>query len=178
MGSTMRCVISFLLLFLVCGQANSYIEEKIRDLISDMPNHPLNRDSEKLDRFVVNVLSAEHKTGVPWEIIVAVAYRESSLMMNKVGKLGEVGYMQIHGAAISYCREKIGKRPRVKKSRRNNLLCGALWIQKSMDICKTDSFLNGLSMYATGKVCKPKYDGRLRWIINRRLSIARRLGYK
>jgi hypothetical protein len=72
-------------------------------LILLAPNHPLNKDERLLGRVSAICEVAGLKYDIPPTLVALWAYRESSLRLGRVGKLGEIGVCQAHGKALREC---------------------------------------------------------------------------
>jgi hypothetical protein len=79
------------------------LEAFILALLILNPRHELNRDPELLTKVATYAIEAGNKYDIEPSLIIYWAYRESSLKIDAVGKLGEVGYCQAHGKAKKTC---------------------------------------------------------------------------
>jgi len=149
------------------------VQKSIKYLLRNSKQHVLNRSEETLNRFSEAILQASAKSQVPWEVITGISYCESTFRTKTRGKVGEIGLMQLHGVAWTYC-EKMENREIDKHSVEDQFICGGHWFKHAMSKCKS-SVEQGLSMYITGKVCKPEKGGDLNFRVKRRMGIIRKL---
>lgn len=75
----------------------------ILSLIVLTPNHELNKDPEQLEHVAGYFAGAGARYDIEPSLVAYWAYRESSLRVDLVGSLGEVGYAQAHGQARRTC---------------------------------------------------------------------------
>jgi hypothetical protein len=138
------------IILLVPLNVKADIQSEILKLIEDTPNHPLNKDRALLEEVSNTFLEISEEQNIPWELLISIAYYESAFRRVKVGKLGERGYMQIHGVAIPFCEDKIGRKS--NRDIHDNILCGAIWLNYCISLCD-GSYKQGLSRYMTGRKC-------------------------
>jgi|LSQX01.2.fsa_nt_gb hypothetical protein len=138
------------------------VADKIRSLVETNPRHPMN-ESEHSDELAREILRAANSTeNVEPELILTMAFCESTLRTTARGGLGEVGIMQIHGVAKRGCD---------METRQGQLNCGAKFLQESYNIC--GSWEGSLTRYATGK-CKSD-KSRVKWLVNYRIKMWEKL---
>jgi len=113
-------------------------------LIICCPNHELNRDPVLRSEVAGYFEAAGRQYDVPPTLLVYWYYRESSLTTGVIGKLGEVGYAQVHGIARRTC-EDGGYDP---TTRRGGIYCGAMLMDEGRRYCGT--LERGLVWYASG----------------------------
>ncbi|MDC1299971.1 transglycosylase SLT domain-containing protein [bacterium] len=151
----------------------SSIKHCIKFLIKDSPRHSLNRNKSKLQHFAESILLTSYLySDVHWAVILGIAYTESTLRPKIRGDIGERGVMQVHGAAWQHCRERLSRLD--KTNIEHQLICGTLWFSHMSDLCDGSTF-QGMSMYMTGKICKPKKNGKLYSQVSRRLRIIKKI---
>lgn len=144
--------------------ANTMIAYKVRMF----PGNPMNDASKR--SVVSRLIGYEaRKRSLPVALVVAISYRESSFRRSAIGFKGkEIGYMQVHPlTAKSFgCRSM--------DTAGGQIECGCIVLKAGLDKCVT---LHGaVSYYASRRgVCKPKKNGKLDWVVNDRLRIAKRL---
>jgi hypothetical protein len=113
-------------------------------LIACCPRHELNRDPVLLAEVAGYFEAAGARYDVPPTLLVYYYYREASLRIDLLGKLGEVGLPQVHGVTRRRC-EDAGYDP---TTWRGGIYCGALLIDDSRRFC--GSLERGLVRYASG----------------------------
>ena len=104
--------------------------DKIAELDGSIP-------PQRRERLALVFAEASSETGVPSSLLVAVAWREShfriSVEEGRVrGRLGEVGLMQIHGAALQFRPQNCG---RDLPSARCQIFTGARYLAHLRDAC-------------------------------------------
>lgn len=125
------------------------------------PKHPLNNDEKELNELVQNIEFVADKYTIDASLIAYFAFMESSLKFGKTGKLGEIGYGQIHGKAGEICK-KVNYDINNKKG---NLLCMGMLIDMGIRYC--GSIEKGLTWYACGN-CKgsPRTQKKIKFRLN------------
>ncbi|NIQ96019.1 MAG: lytic transglycosylase domain-containing protein [Desulfuromonadales bacterium] len=104
----------------------------ILDLVeADMMRHPFGH-LDPLDPLLIGV----------------VISTESAWDSKALGKLGELGFMQVHGPARGGFSEQDLRRPE------NQLAAGIRFLRKAVDLCEGD-LPGGLNLYQTGRACRP-----------------------
>jgi len=171
-------VLVFSLCFSSVVKAETLDEDKVSaaivKLLHKVPNHKLRKNTEYRKEFSKAILDAAGKAGVPAALVLATAYRESTLRTNLVGAIGERGVMQLHGKAQwQYCR-KVENRKINRKDYKDQLICGAHWLRYSIDICD-GTYYQGISSYMTKNTCKPKKGSKLSRIVLSRLKLMQRI---
>ena len=160
-----EAVILAVLFVAICADSAWPSEDPLRaavaGLVAPAPNHRLRKQSE-LTAFVSDVRTVEHETEIDAYTIAGLAYLESSLRLDVTGSRGEIGLMQVFGAARVGCdlTTQIGQ-----------LRCGATWLRKCRDLCGDDRGM--LTMYATGE-CRTRKE-RIKRLIKYRLAFVARL---
>lgn len=160
-----EAVILSVLFVAICADRAWPSEDPLRaavaGLVSPAPNHRLRKQSE-LTAFVADVRTIERETEIDAYTIAGIAYLESSLRLDVTGSRGEIGLMQVFGAARVGCdlTTQIGQ-----------LRCGATWLRKCLDLCGDDRGM--LTMYATGE-CWTRKE-RIKRLIKYRISFIERL---
>ena len=169
-----------LTLVILCFPINAFCsnledaKDAIKNFISNMPAHPLNKDDKKLTEVARYFLEEDFRTNIDWELLVVIAYRESSFKRKAKGKRGERGVMQINKDAIVYCKKKLGRKIDVY-SYRDNILCGAMWFKRGMEECN-NTIKQGLAKYSSRHTCNPKNGtDRLKYAVRSRLRQYRKL---
>lgn len=144
----------------------STIETIILALIICCPRHELNRDAELRAEVAGYFEEAGAEYDLDPSLLVYWAYRESSLRLGRVGKLGEVGYCQAHGKARKTC-VAAGYDP---ETRSGGAMCLGLLMDMGRRRC--GSLEKGAVWYATGS-CRGSEKSRKK--IKQRLKAWRRL---
>lgn len=106
---------------------------------------------------LIDADARKHPGAAPMDHIlvgVTIAY-ESSWDHEVIGKLGERGYMQIHGLAAGKYDEDDLNDPV------NQLDAGIRYLRRAMDLCPGD-LRGALTMYGTGNRCRP-YAQFVKW---------------
>ncbi len=122
------------------------VERAIKHLLKDAPGRKLSRDPERQTELAKDILESSRAYRVPPLLTLAVAFRESSLKMNAVGKIQEKGIMQVHGRAARGCE---------LKTQRGQIDCGVKYLRGRYDKCGGKRWYNAFSAYASGS-CKPQ----------------------
>ena len=135
------------------------------------PRHPMVRREKLRQRLVRSIYEAEKRSGLAWNVIAALAYRESAFKLSARGKIGERGIMQIHGSLPwKHCR-KMEKRWVNRNSMNDQLICGAHWFNYGKDVVCDGSIAQGHAKYLTKATCVPKTRS-LKAKVKRRLETA------
>jgi soluble lytic murein transglycosylase-like protein len=121
------------------------IQGAILSLVAEEPTHTLNRDSDARERLALALIEAGDEYDVSPYLLLVMAYRESSLKMSAIGKLGEKGLFQLHGVAKETCPEKLSDDP-ITHAR-----CGARWLRLSFAMCGGRSWENAVAAYGAGR---------------------------
>lgn len=146
------------------------LEEELRRYITDFLS-PIKRSKQYRRRYpaalkyipvILDLVEAdmelhfpEHDPLDPLLIGVIIAY-ESSWDYEVIGKLGEVGYMQVHGQIAMG-----GFEAEALANPHNQLSAGILHWRRAVNSCPGD-LRGALTMYQTGKRCRP-YVGSVKW---------------
>jgi hypothetical protein len=127
-------------------------EQALWDYIHKSGNHPLKKNPEQVRKLVNEINDAGATYSVPPALLLTMAQRESSLLPSvgsgKIrGKIGEQGFVQVHGAAKNLC---------VKQNiNPNSITCGALWL----DHLRTEAKLNDIiTTCRKAKLCSLQYN--------------------
>ena len=80
------------------------IIQYILSLIVLVPNHPLNRSADLREEVAGYFEQYGERYDLEPTLLVHWAYRESSLRIDRTGKLGEVGICQAHGKHFRTCK--------------------------------------------------------------------------
>lgn len=134
----------------------SRIEQGILSLTALAPNHPARNELRRRE-LAVAVVEASRAYDLDPLLLLTWAFFESSLRPASVGALGEVGLMQLHGAAADGCD---------LSTVAGQALCGAAWMRRQIDAC--GSLVGGLTAYASGS-CRVRTE-RTRHMIDMRLK--------
>jgi len=128
-------------------------------LIVLTPKHELNKNAELREEVKGYFEDSGKEFGFDPSWLIYYANRESSLRIDKVGGLGEVGYAQVHGGAKVMCEEK-GYDP---LTRRGGAMCMGYLMRKGVKKCGGD-FIKGMAWYASGScdVANKKMSERYR----------------
>lgn len=152
----------------------SKIEEFIKQEIAIERNHILFRKPERLTETAKIIHDVSKTTGLDWEIIFTIIAFESKFKYNVMAKdKPTYGYMQLHGRAWSYCQEQLNRKID-KKNPKDQVLCGSIWLQHSIEECK-DKLDHGIARYATGYMCDYSESISVTFIVNRRLKLINKL---
>jgi len=169
-----------LILILLCfpvgalGSDLNNVKDAIKNFISNMPAHPLNKSDEKLTEIAQYFLDAESETGLDWELLVVIGYRESSFKRKVKGQRGERGVMQINKDARVFCKKKLGRKIDVYNYQ-DNISCGAMWFKEGMKECN-NTIKQGLAKYSSQHTCNPKKGtDRLKYAVRSRMRQYRKL---
>lgn len=119
----------------------------ILTLMTPAPNRTLYKDAEARREMAGYFVEAGEYSEVPAGLLVVWFMGESSLRVNRVGKLGEVGISQIHPCNWNKCK----RNGHDLETAKGQIMCGAMLMAKSRDAC--GSLRAGLYEYASGK-CK------------------------
>lgn len=126
------------------------------------PNAPAVRDDQYRDQIVSSICAESEEHDIPAALLAAIAYHESSFNSNAIGKLGEIGLYQVHGAASAGCD---------LDTVAGQTACGASWLARWRDICPGEhGWYSALVGYASG-ACDTTSD-RLRTRVRLRLRKA------
>jgi hypothetical protein len=147
-------VFMFCLFFSVMAGANTthehvgHISGLMQELVSDRPNHILNKDESKREMIAREILEASNSYPVAFpELILFISYRESQFNPRAIGDDGRsTGIMQIGFAARRVCKKEMGFDLR---KRSDQLKCGAYWVQRLAEEC--GSLHSGLAAYSSKK---------------------------
>jgi len=108
---------------------------------STNPRHPLHKDPIAADHIATEIIEAAERFNQDPHELLAWGVYESSLRPDKVGDLGEVGYMQAHGEAARECKA-VSLEP-------GSFKCGAyLW---TLGDKKCGDHYRALLWYSSGK---------------------------
>ena len=124
---------------------NEALQVAILSLVAEEPNHVLNRDLAARERLADALIDAGDEYDVSPYLLLVMAYRESSLKMSAVGKLGELGLFQLHGVAKESCSETLTDDPAT------HARCGARWLRLSFEMCGGKSWGKAVSAYGAGR---------------------------
>lgn len=80
------------------------IVQYILSMIVMVQSHPLNRDAELLENVAGYFEQYGEQYNIDPTLLIHWAYRESSLRVDRTGKLGEVGICQAHGKHHRTCK--------------------------------------------------------------------------
>lgn len=144
----MRWIIALVFLALaVAGSARAEdpIETEILSRIELTPRHRLHDETARTE-FVRDIYAVSAAHDIAPRVILMTSFYESSWRTDVIGRIGEVGLMQLHGIAAEGCD---------LDTQRGQLDCGARALRASLDAC--GSLRGALTMYATGS-CKTKSE--------------------
>lgn len=111
----------------------------IAAMLAPNPNHQVLKH-DLAESVATQCNEAAEKYGQDPVELLTWAFYESSLLPSKVGKLGEVGFMQVHGVAAKLCIDA-GEEP-------GTFACGAYLWSEGEKIC--GSHTRSLWLYASG----------------------------
>jgi len=134
--------------------------------------HPLADNADALTEIADALDDAAQEYQVPPLLLVSMAWFESSfrvdvLSLKKIGALGEKGLLQTGPHAVRDGRCDTS-------TIAGQALCGARWLAVARDGCD-GSIERGLVLYASGRTCDKNKSKKLRYRINSRLRLWRRL---
>lgn len=141
------------------------IERAMLHLCALAPRHPINRDADYRHEVARAVLQAGSMTNVPALLLVAIFYRESSLRLDRTGKLGEIGLGQTAPFARAWCE---GRHYNLQTAD-GQAMCSAQWFARQRQACG-GGIVDGLTLYASGRTCKADSEG-LRRVIRDRVQL-------
>ena len=141
----------------IIGTAHAYEEDQelvdlAADIITLQPAHDIDTAQELASWF----LEAADEQGHDPRLLVAMAMRESSLHHDVTGSRGEVGLMQIHGAAVRLRPE--GCDPDLE-SPRCQVRTGAAWLSVAKRTCGNDPW-NYVFAYGVGRCPRTREEAR------------------
>lgn len=139
------------ILFRICNRKNEEmitVAKLILMLIACCPRHELNRDPVLRAEVAGYFEAAGERYDIPPTLLVYQYYREASLEIDRVGKLGEVGLPQVHGVARRRC-EDAGYDP---TTWRGGIYCGAMLLDDSRRFC--GSLERGYARHMSGSCNK------------------------
>lgn len=140
--------------------------------------HPLQNNPARIAEISIALCDAGSRYDVDPYLLTAMAWRESTfrpnvLSLDKIGKAGEKGLLQVGREAAATC-------PHFMTDVNGQALCGARWLAQAYKECEgvapgkaTDA--EALAMYASGNTCDTKGDKHLTWVVNRRINLRNRL---
>jgi hypothetical protein len=127
--------------------------------------HKCRRDPEYRRALAEYIAEASAFYDLPWNLMTAIIFKESSFLPTVQGKLGEKGLTQVHGRAAMGCD---------LKTPRGQVLCGARWLRHCTDYYCKGNMRYGLAKYASGRVCKPDTK-TLRDVVKARYRLAEKM---
>lgn len=125
--------------------------------LSKAPGRKISKDKSVQEEISHAIVSASRDNGLPPLLLLSMATFESSLRLNALGKLGEVGILQVHGKAANGCE---------LKTYYGQATCGAKWLRICIDMCGNIS--NGIAMYGSGE-CDIINGSSRESMVNRRI---------
>ena len=100
------------------------------------------RDPEYRSEVAAAICAEAEEHDISAELLASMAFHESSFSTEAIGTRGEVGLMQVHGAAAAGCE---------LESVRGQVACGAAWLARWRDLCpKGRGWYGPLVGYASG----------------------------
>lgn len=138
-------------------QTKERIQKAVQYYLGTAKGHPMYQRARQ-QSFVDDLYTAGTEEGLPETLLPTIAYLESSFRSDAVGKLGEVGLVQVHGEAKNGCD---------LETQLGQLRCGAKWLRKAYDAC--GNWRGAMTMYATGK-CATKKE-RIKRMISYRMRL-------
>jgi hypothetical protein len=156
-------------------KAMIYIMAKglISHKIHPWPNHPLLKNHGRRLELAQAINNASEKYQIPPYLMVAIAFRENSFTQTRTGAIGELSAFQMLPRIARIVR-KIEPQCSLN-TQKGSALCAAAWL--SVWFKKCGSWEGALSIYASGRSCKPDTD-RLKWLTKDRINIAIKLHKK
>jgi hypothetical protein len=138
------------------------ISKAIWSIVKTSPKNPVFKTQPRAE-LAGWIAEASGRHGIPGLLVTAIVYRESSFRPGAVGSArGEVGLMQVHGAAARGCELDTG---------RGQIDCGTKWLAACKQKC--GSVERSLTAYAIGK-CETD-SKRVKGIVNSRIKLWERL---
>lgn len=134
------------------------LDAAISSLVSVRPSHHLN-NAEARAALVNELRATEAAHGVPADLLLTVAFFESSLLTTAKGARGEIGILQVAPGMQTGCD---------MATRRGQLDCGARILRDAFDTC--GSWSGALTRYAqrSGN-CRPDTE-RVRKLVKYRIA--------
>jgi len=118
------------------------IDAAIRHILEQEPAHHLNKDGEARQDLAEKIVEVGKTLNVPPMLILTIVFRESSFDEKAVGKLGELGLMQVAKIHVRHMEcnmtNAIGQ-----------MTCGTQMLRDAFDKCHT--WNGALTRYATKK---------------------------
>ena len=154
-------------------QSVAGITEAVTFLIHRDP-HPLRNNPARIAEISIALCDAGSRYDVDPYLLTAMAWRESTfrpnvLNLEKLGKAGEKGLLQVGREAAASC-------PHFMDTVKGQAMCGARWLAQAYRECGDNATdRQGLAMYASGDTCSMKGDKHLTWVVNRRINLRNRL---
>jgi hypothetical protein len=106
------------------------------------PNAPAVRDADYRAEIATAICAEAEEHDIPPALLASMAFYESSFDSRAVGKIGEVGLLQVHGAAAVGCD---------LDTVAGQVACGAAWLARWRDACpKVHGWEQPLIGYASG----------------------------
>ena len=143
------------------------IQGAIEELVASEPRHPLYKSQEARQALADAIAQASDEYDVPPFLMLTIAYRESSLRIKALGKIGEAGLFQLHGVARRSCPHELNSDPLT------HARCGARWLRVAFEMCGK-SWEYAILAYGSGSCRAGKESMWARRAVNR-LKMAKRL---
>ena len=130
--------------------------------------HPIAR-RPKWRRELAGYIDLEsERRALPWPLVTAIIFRESSMRPSAKGDIGEVGLMQVADDLKRICKAQgldlLKPHDQIK--------CGTWWLADRRDHC--GDLKGAFAYYASGRVCKPDTN-HLKDVVRDRFKLAERL---
>jgi hypothetical protein len=136
--------------------------------IGARPAHPLLASDVDLEVFARAVSEAAEAKDVPAFLLVAIAFREGSLVSGGVGELGEETMFQLAPGTLKLMEKT---EPRCDRATVvGSAYCAATCLAAEFGRCRT--WEGAVARYATGRTCWPSSD-RAKWVVKDRLGLVR-----
>jgi len=141
--------------------------------ISPCPAHPIAHNKYTRLELVAAIEDASSAYRIDPYFLVAIGFRENRFLPEEEGALGERGVFQMIPAVAKRVRTEMDNRCTLDTVR-GSAFCTAAWLDHWRSKC--NGCLKGaFVVYASGqRVCKP-YSKKLRWMVQDRFGIAKRL---
>jgi hypothetical protein len=124
---------------------NKYEQEKLEGVIYNFvktaPRRHLARNKKDRIELAAEIIEAANRYNLDPYLVFQTAIAESGLYTDIEGPGGEIGIMQLHGAALTTCKHDMD-------TRQGQLLCGARWLRINLDRC--GSITGAITGYISG----------------------------
>ena len=98
-------------------------------------------DHEYRSEIAAAICAEAEEHSIPAELLASMAFHESSFDTAAIGTRGEIGLLQVHGAAAAGCE---------LESVQGQVACGAAWLARWREMCPAGGWYGPLVGYASG----------------------------